>query len=60
MNSALWVPISFTILVVMITIIDLWDDWDKFKQQWFLACLVLLVKPGLFIAIVWWIWGGLM
>ncbi len=56
MNS-IWVPIAVTLLMVILVVCDISDEWEKFKKQWFLSLIALMIKPGLFIAASWVVWS---
>lgn len=56
--NGIWVPIAITAVLVLATVADLWDDWEKFKEEWLIACSALCIKPGLFIAVVWVVWSS--
>lgn len=54
----IWVPIAITAVLVVVTVADLWDDWDKFKEEWLVACFALCIKPGLLVVAAWVVWSS--
>ena len=54
--NILWIPSIFTLVILAATYADLRGKVSancKSTEDWILLGLALLVKPGLFLAIVW-------
>ena len=55
--SSIWIPISVTLLTIILVVCDISDEWEEFKKQWFLSLIALSIKPGLFVAAAWVVWA---
>lgn len=56
--NGIWVPIAVTLLMLVLVIWDIKDEWEQFKKEWLFASLVLCIKPGLLIAASWVVWSA--
>ena len=54
--NTIWIPIAITLIFGLAAWQDYHEDWEKIKQEWGIFLLALVIKPGLIVACVWWLW----